>query len=77
MRRRSAWFSRHARAFSVLTPTPVLVEQLNAFQPTVLSGYPSALALLAEEVRAGHLHLHPVMAMTAGEYMSPAQRTAI
>ncbi len=75
IRRRSRWFTQHVRPFSVLTPTPVLVEQLNAFQPTVLSAYPSALALMADEVRAGRLHISPALAMTAGECMSPAQRT--
>lgn len=77
IRRRGCWFAEHVRCYSVLTPTPVLVEQLNAFRPTVLSGYPSALALMADELRAGRLHIRPVLAMTAGEYLSPAQRSAV
>lgn len=77
IRRRGGWFSRNVRSFSVLTPTPVLVEQLNAFRPTVLSGYPSVLALLGEEIRAGRLHLRPALAMTAGERMTPEQRAAL
>lgn len=77
VRRRSAWFARHVRCCSVLTPTAELVEELNAFRPTILSGYPSALALLAEETRAGRLHIRPVMATTAGEHMGQEQRSAI
>lgn len=77
VRRHSRWFAQHVRSMSVLTPTPVLVEQLNTFRPTVLSAYPSALALIAEEIRAGRLHIRPVMAMTAGEYLSPSQRAMI
>lgn len=75
IRRRGRWMARHVRSFSVLTPTPVLVEQLNTFRPTLLSGYPSALTLIADEVRAGRLHISPVLAMTAGETLSSAQRT--
>lgn len=77
IRRRGGWLARHVRSFSVLTPTPVLVEQLNELRPTLLSAYPSGLALMAEEVRAGRLHINPVLATTAGESLSPAQRAMI
>lgn len=76
-RRRSSFLARRARLFSVLRPLPELVEELNNFQPTVLEGYPSALALLASEQQAGRLRIHPFLAITAGEDLSAAARADI
>lgn len=42
---------------SLLLPLPEIVDKLNAYQPRVLFGYPSALELLLEEQRAGRLHI--------------------
>ncbi len=66
-RRRSAWRSRAYRVLSVQRPLAELVAELNEFDPTILSGYPSALALLADEQIAGRLHLRPILAEIAGE----------
>jgi phenylacetate-CoA ligase len=60
-RLRTAPFRRRiSRFFSVLDPLPVLVEQLNAFQPAMIGTYASAMAALTEEQEAGpvaHLSL--------------------
>ncbi|MDO9167032.1 MAG: phenylacetate--CoA ligase family protein [Rhodoferax sp.] len=69
-RRRSAWRSRAYRVFSVQRPLDELVAELKAFDPTILSGYPSALELLAGEQAAGRLHLKPVLVESAGESMT-------
>ena len=45
--------ARMQRLFSALSPVPELVADLNAFQPVVLGGYPSALQALATEQQAG------------------------
>jgi phenylacetate-CoA ligase len=66
-----------SRAFSVLDPLARLVEQLNAFRPGVIAGYPSALALLAEERARGRLRIAPVVAWSGGEHLAPAARAAI
>src|SRR5512139_931019 len=66
-RRRSTFLANRARTFSVLRPLPDLVKEINEFQPTVLEGYPSALALLANEQQAERLTIQPLMAITAGE----------
>ena len=76
-RRRSPFFARRFRVFSVLRPMPDLVRELNAFQPTALEAYPSALLLLAAEQRAGRLQIQPVMAITAGEHLAPGVRSYI
>ncbi len=76
-RRRSPFFARRLRVFSVLRPLPELVHELNAFQPTALEAYPSALLLLAAEQRTGRLQIRPVMAITAGEHLAPGDRAYI
>lgn len=76
-RRRSAFLARRVRVFSVLRPVAELVEELNGFQPTFIGGYPSALALLAAEQRAGRLWISPLRATSTGETMTATTRRAI
>lgn len=70
-RRRSAWRQRAYRVLSVQRPLHEIVAELNAFDPTILSGYPSALEQLADEQLAGRLHLRPILAEIAGESVAP------
>lgn len=70
-RHRSAWKSRAYRVFPVQHPLEQLVAELNAFDPTIIAAYPSALGLLAEEQAAGRLHLRPILIEIAGESMTP------
>jgi phenylacetate-coenzyme A ligase PaaK-like adenylate-forming protein len=76
-RRRSAWKARAYRVFPVESPLGELVRDLGVFDPTILSGYPSALELLAEAQLAGRLHLRPVLIESAGESMTEAARARI
>lgn len=69
--------ARIVRIFSVLTPLPDLVRDLNAFQPALLGSYPSMLALLAEEQEAGRLRIWPVLIASAGETLRPEVRAHI
>ncbi len=66
-----------ARSYSVLLPMADLVRALNAFQPGFLASYPSVLALLAAEQRAGRLALAPALAWSGGEHLSHASASAI
>jgi phenylacetate-coenzyme A ligase PaaK-like adenylate-forming protein len=68
---------RDARAFAVTDPLPSLVDGLNAFQPAFLAGYPTTLAMLADEQRAGRLAIAPACVWSGGEHLSTAQRAAI
>lgn len=70
-RHRSRWKSRAYRVFPVQSPLAELVAGLDAFDPTILVAYPSALELLAEEQAAGRLHLRPILTEVAGESMTP------
>ncbi len=71
------WRAKTQRLFSALTPTAELVRELNAFQPVMMSGYPSALEVLAQEQQAGRLHMHPVVINAAGETLTDAARQQI
>jgi phenylacetate-coenzyme A ligase PaaK-like adenylate-forming protein len=66
-RRRDPFRSLAYRVFPVQQPLADLVAALNAFDPAVLTGYPSALELLAEEQVAGRLNLRPALVECAGE----------
>ncbi|MGE5580773.1 MAG: phenylacetate--CoA ligase family protein [Bacillota bacterium] len=66
-----------SKAFSVLTPISELVRQLNDYQPTRLASYPTGLALLADEKRAGRLRISPSMIISSGEYLSDEVRSEI
>lgn len=69
--------SRRVRVVSVLKPLSEQVSELNAFQPTFLSGYPSALLALAREQREERLSIDPVLMLCAGEYLGESQRSEL
>src|SRR5262252_6081770 len=61
--------------FEVNTPLPEVIAGLNEFQPDFLSGYTTALKILAERQRAGDLKLAYLIGMaTAGEATTEADR---
>lgn len=66
-RRRDPWRRRYYRVFSLQQPLAELVAGLNAFDPAVLTSYPSALELLANEQVAGRLRVRPVVVELGGE----------
>jgi phenylacetate-CoA ligase len=65
------WFV-NAKAFEVNTPLPLIVAQLNEFQPDVLFGYTTALKMLADEQRAGRLGVRPMAVSATGEMVTTA-----
>jgi len=56
---------------------PELTEQLEAFDPLVLSGYPSVLHQLASEQLAGRLSIAPRFVSTGAEVRTPDTSAAI
>lgn len=74
-RRSAPALARRVRMLSVNRPIADLVAELNDFQPTMLNGYPSAIALLAGEQAQGRLRISPVFAQVAGEHLSPAMHS--
>lgn len=76
-RMRRAFPRMDAHCFSILAPLPQLVAQLNACRPAFLAAYPSMLALLAAERRAGRLTIRPALIWSGGETLAPAMRAEI
>ena len=68
------WMGAALHSLSILRPTAELVAELNALEPTILASYPTAVALLAEQARAGALHIRPVEIWTGGETLTDAVR---
>lgn len=65
------------RVFPVTLPIEQLVAELNAYRPSFLSTYPTAMSVLAQERAAGRLHIDPIALWTGGECLSEAARAAI
>ncbi|GEL19111.1 AMP-binding protein [Pseudonocardia asaccharolytica] len=61
----------------VTLPLPEIVERLNALQAPLLFGYPTMLARLAGEQRAGRLRIAPVAVTCTSETCTPELRAAI
>ena len=59
---------------NVNAPEDEIVRKLNQFQPTMLSGYPSNLALLAD---IAELDIHPVVVITGGELLTDEIRSKL
>ena len=70
--RNSPWIA--ARGFSIMVPLPRLVAQLNDYRPAFVASYPTMLALLAEERRAGRLEIDPVSLWSGGECLPASGR---
>ncbi len=74
LRRVNPLLTAHLREVSFLQPTDQLVAELDELAPSVLSTYPSAAVLLAEERLAGRSRLAPKEVWTGGETLSPSMR---
>ncbi|WMM26128.1 AMP-binding protein [Tissierella sp. MB52-C2] len=64
------WKKKQMDVTSALLPISQIVDELNAFQPAMLGGYPTILELLIDEQKCGRLRINPVIIMTGGEYLS-------
>lgn len=62
------------RVVGVEQPLADRVAQLNALDPAILQGYPSAIRQLAQEQRAGRLRIEPALIGTGGETVSIRER---
>jgi phenylacetate-CoA ligase len=61
----------------VITPVSELAPALESFRPDFLSGYPSVIAALAEEQRAGRLDISPKWVSCTSEQFVPSARASI
>jgi phenylacetate-CoA ligase len=63
--------------FEVNDPLPKVIEALNEFQPEFISGYTTALKILAAKQREGALRIHPLGIGTGGEAMTLADKAVL
>ncbi len=77
LRRLVPGFAAALRGFSFLLPQAELAAQLERFEPTVLATYPTCALMLAEQARAGRLHIAPREIWTGGETLTPAMRQRV
>ncbi|HTN50103.1 MAG TPA: AMP-binding protein [Burkholderiaceae bacterium] len=77
MRHWAPWMASAVRAFALLQPCGALVDQLNAYKPTILATYPTAAEMLAEEQEAGRLQVRPREIWTGGEVLSEPTRLRV
>ncbi len=73
--RNSPWIA--ARSFSIMDPLPRLVRELNAYRPAFVASYPTMLALLADERKAGRLAIDPAGLWSGGECLPASVRAEI
>ncbi|MGD8396840.1 MAG: AMP-binding protein [Candidatus Eiseniibacteriota bacterium] len=59
------------------SPIGEQVERLERFRPTVLGGYPSAIAPLVDAAAAGTLRIAPQLVFTGGETVTPVLRRRV
>jgi phenylacetate-coenzyme A ligase PaaK-like adenylate-forming protein len=64
-------------SFPITAPIERIVEGLNAFQPTSLIAYASALAILEREARDGRLRIAPRRIISTSEPLFPEVRRAV
>ncbi len=69
--------TQNLRCFSILQSTGALLDELNAFAPTVIATYPTVAALLADVAAQGLLHFAPREVWTGGETLSLAVRRRV
>ncbi|MFZ5781270.1 MAG: phenylacetate--CoA ligase family protein [Pseudomonadota bacterium] len=66
-----------ARGFDVLKPVNDTLAEIDAFQPDIIVGYPTALSALADAQRDGRINLSPSYLQCSGEVVFPQHRQAI
>jgi phenylacetate-CoA ligase len=64
-------------SFDAAQPLEQITRQLNAWQPHLLTGYPSMMRILADEQLAGRLHIHPHMIIPGSEVLTDETRRRI
>ena len=68
------WLKDRIKTCDIHRPISEIVDELNQFQPYLIISYPTELELLADEQRAGRLHIHPKVLTTSGEHLSQQVR---
>lgn len=76
-KRQRPMVAKFSKVFSVQSPLPELVRELNDFRPAFVTAYATALLELAREQQAGRLHIRPAKLMSVAENLSEPDRQEI
>lgn len=71
------WAAQAVCNISILQSMASVVQQLNAFEPTLVATYPSVAIALAEQQACGALQIAPHAIWTGGENLSPLIRARV
>lgn len=66
-----------ARGFDILKPVDETMAEIDAFQPDIIVGYPTALSALADAQREGRIDIKPTFLQCSGEVVFPHHRQSI
>lgn len=77
LRRINPWMKTSVRCFSIMRATGSLVNELNAFAPTVIVTYPTAALVLADKTTRRSLRVTPKEVWTGGEKLAVSARQRI
>jgi phenylacetate-CoA ligase len=69
------WYE--VQEYDVNTPLVAIVERMNAYQPTIIAGYPSSIKKLADMQLSGELRIYPETFQVSGEMLSENDRTLL
>jgi phenylacetate-CoA ligase len=67
---RKSWLASGVRIFPAQAPLTQLVDQLNAFRPSILACYAGVSGLLAGEQEAGRLRIDPLLVLPCAETLA-------
>lgn len=70
MQRANPGYEQNTLAISLAEDIDEIVRKLNAFQPDLITGYPSILAVLGKAVQDGQLHISPKAIASSAETMT-------
>lgn len=68
---------QESRFYDIQGSMPKIIEDLNVFQPTILTGYPTALKHLALAQQRRELHIQPTQLKSGGEPVAPSDQDLI
>ncbi len=71
----SPWIS--TLRLAAAEPLPIIVQQLNDFQPDIFIAYASMARILAEEQHAGRLRIKPTVIFTSSEVLTEETRRRV
>lgn len=75
--RRYPFIKNFMRIINAKKPPKQIIQELNAFKPRVLIGYPGTLEILTDETFKDKLNVRPSLVLVSGEHLSDITRTKL